>query len=83
MLRSLSWLARTARMQSLLSLPTQSSRPLNETLRLEIAVRLCMPLPMACVAAWEEIVRDPASGTQLIVLLGAFLWAYQACSSLR
>ena len=34
---------------------------------------------MACVVAWEEIVCSPASGTQLVLLLGAFLLAYHAC----
>ena len=43
------------------------------------ARREARPLPMACVAAWEEIVCDPASGSQLILLLGAFLLAYHAC----
>ena len=31
------------------------------------------------IVAWEELVCNPASGTQLVLLLGAFLLAYHAC----
>ena len=81
MLRALSWLARTARMEALLNMVSNAiiqafgwSGSLQPTDRKE-----ALPLPMACVVAWEELVCNPASGTQLVLLLGAFLLAYHAC----
>ena len=79
MLRALSWLARTAQMEALLGMV---SNAIIQAFAWDGPPRdrkEALPLPMACVVAWEEIVCSPASGTQLVLLLGAFLLAYHAC----
>ena len=78
-LKALSWLSRMAQVQHLLEL---LSNPLISTYRIDIKPRdrkEALPIPMACIVSWERLVCKSSTGTQMVLLLGAFLLAYHAC----
>ena len=78
-LKALSWLSRMAQVRHLLEL---LSNPLISTFRIDTQPRdrkEALPIPMACIVSWERLVCKPSTGTQMVLLLGAFLLAYHAC----